>query len=100
MKYAATLAIRVCKTTACLPLLFVCLILFAPALSKASPGDLAVLGGVTVNIQPPEAVADGARWSVNGGSERASGIHEGSLFPGRYPLQFRNLPAWQEPDAV
>ena len=64
----------------------------------ASAVDSALLGGVTVVIQPADAIADGAAWSIDGRPERASGIHEAGLLPGRHIVRFRDLVDWQEPD--
>src|SRR5262249_40908440 len=47
----------------------------------SGPPDLAVTGTVTVTIQPPEVVADGARWTIDNGPERTSGFQEQALFP-------------------
>jgi len=60
-------------------------------------GALFIPGGVAVTISPPEAVADGARWSLDdGGLEMFSGLAQGPVAPGRHTVRFRNLPNWRE----
>jgi cell division protein FtsB len=68
--------------------------------SPALLGDTGIPGRVTVTIEPPEAVADGALWSLDGNPEQASGLSEDNVFPGRHDVRFRDLPAWREPEKV
>src|SRR5438094_9327450 len=68
--------------------------------AQAASTELGIAGGLTVIIQPAEAVADGARWSVDGGPQGVSGVPADGLLPGRHTVQFRNLPAWLEPEAT
>lgn len=59
---------------------------------------LTVPGAVSVNIQPPEAIVAGARWSIDGGALQNSGAVVANLFAGNHTVQFNNLAAWSEPD--
>lgn len=59
---------------------------------------LSIPGAVQVIIEPPEAVADGARWSVDtGAAPQSSGAIVTNLTAGAHALQFTPLLAWQEP---
>ncbi len=61
---------------------------------------LAIPGGVSVTIQPPEAVADGARWILDGGVPRPSGFPLPAVAPGAHTVRFGNLANWREPQAI
>lgn len=74
------------------------LVFFPAPVVKAS--EVGVSGSVTVTIQPPEAVADGARWSLDGGAEQTSGTTLPGVFPGQHTVGFRHLAAWLEPNSV
>jgi hypothetical protein len=66
----------------------------------AAAATISIPGAVSVTIQPPEAVADGARWSVDGGTLQASGASVTNLSAGTHSAQFSNLSAWREPDTM
>lgn len=73
---------------------------FGVCRSSAAPAAFSIPGTVTVSIQPAEALADGARWFVDGGAPRASGQSVTNLAAGSHTVQFSNLAAWVEPEAV
>jgi hypothetical protein len=75
-----------------------CAALHAPALAQPASTTISIPGAVGVAIQPPEAVADGARWSVDGGAAQVSGASVTNLPAGTHTVQFSNLAAWLEPD--
>ena len=77
-------------------LFLACVGLYAPASSQAA--SISIPGAVSVTIQPPEAVADGAQWSVDGSAAQVSGASITNLTAGAHAVQFSNLAAWQEPD--
>jgi hypothetical protein len=79
-------------------LFLACVGWYAPASSQAA--SIFLPGSVSVTIQPPEAVADGARWSVDGGATQASGASVTNLAAGTHAVQFSNLAAWQEPETA
>src|SRR5262245_50103662 len=54
-------------------------------------------GGALVSLGPPEAVALGAAWRIDGGPFRASGASDSGLSPGHHLLQFGSIPGWAEP---
>jgi hypothetical protein len=72
--------------------------LHAPALAQAASTTISIPGAVSVTIQPPEAVADGAAWSLDGGAAQVSGASVTNLASGTHTVQFGNLAAWMEPD--
>jgi hypothetical protein len=88
-------------TTFSLMTRLVCLCL-AGGLGRASaaPVALSIPGAVTVTIEPAEAVAAGAQWSIDGGALHASGEIVTNLAAGSHTVQFKDLAAWLEPDAV
>ena len=63
-----------------------------------SEGDVAIPGSVRIDIEPPEAVADGASWSLGDGIDQAPGATVGGLFPGPRTATFQDLPGWREPE--
>jgi hypothetical protein len=73
---------------------------YAPAPTQAAPVAISIPGAVKVTIQPPEAVADGARWSLDGGAAQVSGASVTNLSADTHTVQFNNLAAWLEPDAA
>jgi hypothetical protein len=79
-------------------LLLSCTLAPALVLVPAQSATLSIPGAVRVIIQPPEAVSDGARWSVNGAPLQSSGAVLTNLAPGTYQVSFNNLPAWLEPE--
>ncbi len=67
----------------------------------ALPSGAATLtlpGTVTVTIEPAQAVADGARWSIDGGTPQNSGASVANLEAGAHTIQFNNLSAWLKPE--
>lgn len=74
-------------------LLLLCLIV--PALPAQT--DLQLEASLRVVLSPPEAVADGARWRLDGGPSQASGTVLAGLAPGRHRLEVVRPPAWNEP---
>ncbi|MBX3732221.1 MAG: hypothetical protein KF791_06460 [Verrucomicrobiae bacterium] len=56
-------------------------------------------GGVTISIEPPEAVADGAMWALADGPFQQSGASR-PVDPGRYPLRFSELADWRGPSEM
>src|SRR5829696_2011876 len=80
-------------------LLAACASLVAGAQRTAaqSAGTLAIPGAITLSIQPAEAISDGARWTVDGGTPQVSGASVTNLAPGRHTIRFSNLPGWLEP---
>ena len=54
-------------------------------------------GSLTVAISPPEAVAAGARWRVDGGSWRSSGSTLSSVQEGPHFLEFEAIAGWGAP---
>lgn len=54
-------------------------------------------GSLTVTIEPPEVVAAGAEWRVDGGTSRKSGDTESDLTVGDHTLSFRTITGWSEP---
>lgn len=58
---------------------------------------MSVPGAVRVVVEPPEAIVDGARWSLDGGGWVDSGVSLTNLSAGTHSLNFRDLPGWTEP---
>ncbi len=55
-------------------------------------------GSLTVTLSPPEAVAAGARWKVDGGDWQQSGTTvEGLCVLGEHTVQFESIPGWVAP---
>lgn len=79
---------------------FLCLGLLARSNLNAAEVQLALPGELKVTIQPPEAVADGAGWSLATGGVHASGDSITNLPAGFHSVQFTALDAWLEPDAT
>src|SRR5436190_6452567 len=67
---------------------------------SAAPVVLSIPGAVTVVIEPAEAVAEGARWFVDGGAPQASGASVMNSAAGSHAIQFSKLARWSAPDAV
>lgn len=59
--------------------------------------DKVLFGAVTVNIQPPEAVADGASWILDSGAFHVPGLPRTSVTPGGHTVRFGDLANWREP---
>ena len=68
--------------------------------TPANPADRAIPGSVNVTLQPPEAVADGASWSLDGGPAQPPGIPEAPIPPGAHTVRFGSLAGWRAPPAV
>ena len=74
--------------------------LLAAGSGHAASTTLFIPGAVRLTIQPPEAVADGARWLLDGGTPQVSASSVMNLAPGVHAVQFNNLGAWLEPDVT
>lgn len=70
------------------------------SLFPSAEAALSIPGSVSVTIQPPEALTDGARWSIDGGAPQLSGTPVTGLAAGTHTIQFNNLAAWREPNAI
>ena len=68
--------------------------------TPSSAATLSIPGSVSVTIQPPEAVAAGARWSIDGGPLQLSGASVGGIAAGAHTISFNNLPAFAEPEII
>lgn len=53
------------------------------------------VGGLTVNILPPEAVSAGAQWQADGGPLQNSGMLVTNLSPGSHTISFAPAAGWQ-----
>src|SRR4051794_9763485 len=65
---------------------------------SAAAVALSIPGAITVSIQPAEAIAAGARWSLDSGPARASDETATNVAAGTHPLQLSKLSAWIEPE--
>lgn len=72
-----------------------CALLLAP--TPAAAASRFVPGSATILLQPPEAVAAGARWSIDGSPLQPAGTTMPGLAPGSHVVQFAHLPGWIEP---
>lgn len=54
-------------------------------------------GSVSVTIQPPEALVEGARWILDDGPAVPSGPAPRVVTPGIHRVRFQDLPNWREP---
>lgn len=54
-------------------------------------------GGLTVTIEPAQAVAAGAQWRVDGGAYQNSGATVSGLSVGEHTVSFKALAAWNTP---
>ena len=72
--------------------------LHQPVLTHGAASAVSIPGAIVVIIQPPEALSDGAGWTVDGGTPQGSGASVTNLAAGTHTVQFSDLPAWQEPD--
>ena len=100
IKRPTNTGLRETTSTLVWSLFLACMALHARIPAQAAPATISIPGAVTVTIQPPEAVADGARWSVDGGALQVSGTSLTNLAAGTHAVQFANLAAWQEPDTT
>ena len=66
--------------------------------STALAAALSIPGSINVTIEPPEAIADGARWSIDGGTPQISGATVAGLNAGTHMIGFGNLVSWLEPE--
>ncbi len=74
---------------------------------ELSPLDVSVLrdlgyvaaSGVKVVLGPAAAVSAGARWTLNGGAERASGVVASGLSEGQYTIAFKAVPGYFTPES-
>jgi hypothetical protein len=62
--------------------------------------NVTIPGEIRVTIQPPEAAAEGARWSVDGGALQLSGASVANTAAGIHTIRFLDLPGWIEPAAT
>jgi len=58
---------------------------------------IAVVGALQVTLNPPCAVADGARWQVDGGAWQNSGAIVTNLAGGNHTIAFTNIVGWLAP---
>ncbi|MHC4497728.1 MAG: FN3 associated domain-containing protein, partial [Planctomycetota bacterium] len=54
-------------------------------------------GSLQVTISPPEAVAAGAQWRVDGGTWRNSGYTETGLLVGSHTVEYNTVSGWNKP---
>ncbi|MHC4462791.1 MAG: hypothetical protein ACYS30_15385 [Planctomycetota bacterium] len=54
-------------------------------------------GSLQVTISPPEAVAAGAQWRVDGGTWRDSGYTESGLPVGSHTVEYNTVSGWTKP---
>ena len=54
-------------------------------------------GSLRVNLGPPDAVADGAQWRVDGGSWQNSGATVSGLEVGTYFVEYKTIAGWTAP---
>jgi hypothetical protein len=74
---------------------------------ELSPLDVSVLRdlgyvaptGVKVVLGPAAAVSAGARWTLNGGTERASGVVASGLSEGQYTIAFKAVAGYFTPES-
>jgi len=57
-------------------------------------------GSVTVTIQPPEAVAAGAQWQLDGGVPQNSGATLNGVAAGPHTVTFTDVPGWIAPSPL
>ncbi len=50
-----------------------------------------------VRLQPPEVLADGAQWGLDGGAWQNSGESLQGLAPGMHMIMFKEVPGWTPP---
>ena len=65
-------------------------------IANYASGDWSI-GGIKVTLQPPGAVAEGARWRANGGDWQFSGFTLGNLDVTDHYLEFGNVSGWTKP---
>ncbi len=58
------------------------------------------LGSLTVTISPPEAVAAGAQWQVDGGNWQVSGATVQNLPTSSHTVTFNTIPKWNSPSPL
>jgi len=95
MHYLMSWSGSAARRSACGNICALVAILYAPAVYSAT-----IPGAVSVSIQPPEAIAAGAHWSIDGGAPQVSAASLSNLDAGTHTLQFTDLAAWAEPDSV
>src|SRR5262245_41723442 len=79
------------------PALLLGLALVGPILAQPASGVITIPGAIKVDLQPPEAVAAGARWSIDGGPSQPSGVSMTNLDARTHTIQFTQIQGWQEP---
>nr|NIP55679.1 hypothetical protein [Phycisphaerae bacterium]NIR26632.1 hypothetical protein [Gammaproteobacteria bacterium]NIS54350.1 hypothetical protein [Phycisphaerae bacterium]NIX02161.1 hypothetical protein [Phycisphaerae bacterium] len=68
-------------------------------LTTTTTGTYLPIGSLHVLITPLEAIADGARWRVDGGPWNDSGHIESNLLVGLHTVEFKPIYAWNEPNS-
>lgn len=61
------------------------------------PGAIVPPPSLRVMLQPDEALAAGAQWSIDGGVWQDSGTSQQDLNPGAHTVMFREIPGWTQP---
>lgn len=56
-----------------------------------------ILGSVQVTITPPEAIAAGARWRLDGGAWQESTVTLQNVIPGNHNIEFLGVAGWGTP---
>src|SRR5436189_3104524 len=79
------------------PTLLICLALVNPIMAQPAPSAVTIPGALKVDIQPPEATAAGALWSIDGGAAQLSGVSITNLAARTHAIQFSKIQGWQEP---
>lgn len=72
---------------------------YGVATSQVARLTVIAKGTLTVTLSPAQAIAQGAVWSVTGGTNWFAGGTGTNLPPGTYTVTFTNLPGWVAPDA-
>jgi len=54
-------------------------------------------GSLTATLSPPQAVAQGARWSIDSGATWVNSGATLTLYPDDYTVTFTNVPGWTAP---
>ncbi|MHC4691887.1 MAG: hypothetical protein ACYS67_04025 [Planctomycetota bacterium] len=69
------------------------------AQTTTTSGTYTQAGSLQVTILPPEAVAAGAQWRVDGGPWRNSNDIENSLTAGSHTVEYKSITGWNEPNS-
>jgi len=68
-------------------------------LTTKTSGTYIQAGSVQVTIYPPEAIATGAQWRVDGRSWRDSNDIETNLAIGMHTVEYKQISGWTEPNS-